>query len=198
MKTGIILAGGKGKRAGGREKCLFSYKGETFIEILISTLSEVVDEIIVVARDEEQSKQFDDLKGIKTVCDIRKEKGPLGGLHAGINYAKGDTVFLVACDMPFVNGGIVRKLFDMINEYDAVIPSWNNEMLEPLHAVYKKEAVEKYIISHESLSLRAMIKKLNSYYVDVNSLTDNDSELKTFTNINNLEELTKLTRGESD
>ncbi|MBN2734143.1 MAG: molybdenum cofactor guanylyltransferase [Methanomicrobiaceae archaeon] len=196
MKTGIILAGGEARRAGGREKYLFSYKGETFIQRLISTLRESVDEIIIVARDENQCRRFEDIPNITVVTDIRKGTGPVGGLHAGINASRGEILFVVACDMPFVSKEVIKRLFEMADESDAVIPCWNNDMLEPLHAVYKKEALEEYMKSHKSLSMREMIRSIRSCYLNVESLKDIDPRLRTFTNINHLEELEKLENGE--
>lgn len=196
MKTGIILAGGEARRAGGREKYLFSYEGKTFIQRLISTLRESVDEIIIVARDESQCSKFGDIPDVIVVTDIRKCTGPIGGLHAGINASNGDTLFVVACDMPFVNKDVVKRLFEITDDFDAVIPCWNDEMLEPLHAVYKKKALEDYMKSHKSLSMREMVKNIRSCYMNVDNLKDIDPELRTFTNINHLEELEKLKTGE--
>ena len=132
MKSAIILVGGEAQRAGGREKYFFSYQGKTFIERLISTLEEVVDEIIIVAKDPQQCKRFSSFEGIKVIYDIRKGIGPIGGLHAGVRKAKGDLLFVVACDMPCVHRDVIELLFSLIDDYDAVIPAWNQKMLEPL------------------------------------------------------------------
>lgn len=196
MKSAIILAGGEARRAGGMEKYFFSYEGRTFIERLISTLQDLVDEIIIVARDEPQCRRFEEIKGVRVVCDIRKGTGPVGGLHAGIKAAEGDVLFAVACDMPFVNMDVINRLFSLSENYDAAIPFWNDDMLEPLHAVYKKKALEEYMKSHNSLSLREMIKSINSFYVNVEQLRDIDPDLLTFTNINHLHELEDLERRE--
>lgn len=199
LKSGIILAGGEAKRAGGMEKYHFSYNGETFIDRLMFTLKESVDEIIIVARDESHCQRFVDIQGVKIVSDIRKGTGPVGGLHAGIKAASGDTLFAVACDMPFVNKNVIDRLFELINDYEAVIPCWNNsekDMIEPLHAVYKKEALEKYLASHKSLSLREMVKSIRSYYLNVDMLRDIDPKLMTFVNINHLEDLERLKMGD--
>ena len=195
MKTGIILAGGEAKRAGGREKYLFEYDGETFLERLLSTLKDTVDEIIIVARDDIHCRRFEEICAgfeAKIVPDIRKGLGPVGGLHAGVQSAGGETIFAVACDMPFVNGDIIRYLFSLSGNYDAVIPRWEEGFIEPLHAVYKRDALERYMHSHKSLSLRDMIDSINSCFVNVNDLRQYDADLKTFTNINNLNDLEKL------
>jgi molybdopterin-guanine dinucleotide biosynthesis protein A len=196
LKSGIILVGGQARRAGGREKYLFCYKGKTFLERLISTLQGSVDEIIIVAKDEYHCKKFMNIPGVRVVYDIRRGKGPVGGLHAGVQASHGETVFAVACDMPFVNKDVVNRLFEMAENYDAVIPCWNERMFEPLHAVYKKKALENYMKSHKSLSLREMIKSMKSCYINVEILRDIDPDLRTFTNINHLEELEKLNTGE--
>jgi len=196
LKTGIILAGGEARRAGGSEKYLFSYNGETFLQRLISTLNESVDEIIIVVRDEKQCRKLGNISGVTIVTDIRKCTGPIGGLHAGIKASKGDIMFVVACDMPFVNKEVIKRLFEIADDYDAVIPCWNDEMFEPLHAVYKKNPLEDYMKSHKSLSMRDMIRNIRSCYVNVERLKDIDPELRTFTNINHLEELEKLKNGE--
>ena len=96
--------------------------------------------------------------GVRCITDIRKGLGPVGGLHAGALAARGDVVFVSACDMPCVNPAVVARLFDEIDGYDAVIPQWNPEMLEPLHAVYRRLSLLSYLESHDSLSLRFMIK----------------------------------------
>lgn len=189
MRTGIVLVGGAGRRAGGVEKYLFEFCGKTFIERLLGTLREVVDEIIIVARDREQCDRFAGFKDAVCIPDLRPGLGPIGGLHAGCLAAHGAALFVVACDMPCINGRVIDTLFDQLKDYDAVIPFWNEEMYEPLHAVYNRSAVLDYLREHKSLSLRAMIKSLNANYVDVESLRALDPDLLTFININHIHDL---------
>ncbi len=80
----------------------------------------------------------------------------------------------------------------MIAGYDAAIPCWNTEMLEPLHAVYRRDVLLQYLKSHESFSLRPMIRSINTRYVPVTEIRKYDSDLSTFTNINRLEELNRF------
>ena len=65
-------------------------------------------------------------------------------------------------------------------------------MLEPLHAVYRRSALLTYLESHDSLSLRAMVRSLSAWYVPVDELKTLDPALKTFTNINKLEDLERI------
>jgi len=194
-RSAVILVGGEARRADGKEKYFFIYEGRTFIERLIDTLEQVVDEIILVAKDPEQCKRFCHLDGVRCITDIRRGIGPIGGLHAGALAAHGDMLFVSACDMPCIDAGVVRYLFDAIGNADAVVPSWNFEMIEPLHAVYRRPVLLKYLEDHKSYSLRPMIRSINTRYVSVEELRQFDPTLKTFTNINKLEDLEQMNAG---
>jgi len=189
VRSAIILVGGEARRANGQEKYFFVYDGQTFIERLVNTLKSVVDEIILVARDKEQCKRFHSINGVKCITDIRPGIGPIGGLHAGTLVAQGDLIFVSACDMPCIDAKVIDYLFTRIDNHDAAIPSWNPDMLEPLHAVYRKSALLSYLESHDSLSLRKMVRNFSTCYVPVDDIRKLDPALKSFTNINKLEDL---------
>jgi molybdopterin-guanine dinucleotide biosynthesis protein A len=188
----VILVGGEARRANGQEKYFFIYQGKTFIERLIETLSQVVDEIILVARDPEQCKRFNGIEGVRCITDIRTGTGPIGGLHAGTLAARGEEIFVSACDMPCVDPRIVTLLFNRIDGYDAAIPRWNPDMLEPLHAVYRRSALVAYLEDHASFSLRSMVKGMNTNYISIDEIRAIDHELTTFTNINKMEDLERI------
>jgi molybdopterin-guanine dinucleotide biosynthesis protein A len=197
VKSAIVLVGGEARRANGQEKYFFTYRGKTFIERLVESLKIVVDEIILVARDPDQCRRFHGIDGVRCITDIRKGLGPVGGLHAGALAAQGDVVFVSACDMPCINPAVVARLFNEIDGYDAVIPQWNPEMLEPLHAVYRRSSLLSYLESHDSLSLRFMVKSLHTRYVPVDEIRRLDPKLATFTNINKIEDLAQMNLQES-
>lgn len=198
MRSAVVLVGGEARRANGQEKYFFTYQGQTFIERLTYSLLQVVDEIILVARDPEQCKRFRSIAGIRCITDIRSGIGPIGGLHAGSLAAQGDLIFVAACDMPCINPAVISYLFDCIDDYDAAIPVWNPEMLEPLHAVYRRSALLEYLENHDSLSLRAMIRNLSARYIPVDTIKNIDPELLTFTNINKIEDLEQINAAGSD
>ena len=191
-RSAVILVGGEARRANRQEKYFFVYEGRTFIERLIGTLEQVVEEIILVAKDPEQCKRFAHLDGVRCITDIRPGIGPIGGLHAGTLAAHGDTLFVSACDMPCIDVGVVRYLFDALGNADAAIPIWNYDMIEPLHAVYRRSVILGYLEDHDSYSLRPMIRSINTRYVSVEELRQFDPALKTFTNINKLEDLERI------
>lgn len=194
MRSAVILVGGEARRANGKEKYFFTYRGRTFIENLIESLGQVVDEIVLVARDPEQCRRFSGISGVRCIADIRPGIGPIGGLHAGSLAAHGDLIFVSACDMPCIDPAVVAHLFNRIGDRDAAIPCWDKDMLEPLHAVYRRAALLSYLESHDTLSLREMVRSLSSEYVTVGELRRIDPGLITFTNINKLEDLERINK----
>jgi len=192
MRSGIILAGGEARRAGGREKYFFSHCGETFISLLVSTLNEIVDEVIIVARDNDQCQRFRGITGVRVVPDRKQGRGPVGGIHAGVSEAKGEFIFAVACDMPCVSGAVIKYLFEAVEGYDAAIPRWENGMTEPLHAVYRRQALIERFAGAEARSMRDLMEGLSVHYVDCRLLRQYDPDLLTFTNINQPEDLARL------
>jgi molybdopterin-guanine dinucleotide biosynthesis protein A len=192
MRSAIVLVGGEARRAGGQEKYFFSLDGRTFIEHILGALRGVVDEIVLAARDPAQCERFSHLEGVRCVSDIRKGIGPTGGLHAGVLAARGDLVAVVACDMPCINSRVIEHLFSLMDDYDAVIPAWNPEMLEPLHAVYRRSALLDYLEEPGHRSLREMVSSMRVRFVGIEDLRRLDPGLATFTNVNKLEELERM------
>lgn len=191
VRSAMILAGGEAKRANGREKYFFFYKGCSFISRLVMTFSGVCDEIVIVAKSPEQAKNFANLP-VRCTWDKKRGLGPIGGISSGIEEVRGEFVFIAACDMPTIHRSIVTYLFDHIGEYDAIIPEWENTDLEPLHAVYRVSAVRQYVAVHESLSLRDMVRSLHTLRVSPEELRKFDPNLETFQNINTLDEFQAL------
>jgi len=150
---------------------------------------------VLAARDPAQCERFSHLTGVRCGSDIRKGIGPTGGLHAGVREVKGDLVAVVACDMPCISARILGHLFSLVDDYDAVIPAWNPEMLEPLHAVYRRSALLAYLEEPGHRSLREMTKALKVRFVAIEELRQMDPELLSFTNINKIEELEQMKDG---
>jgi molybdopterin-guanine dinucleotide biosynthesis protein A len=198
VRTALVLVGGEARRAKGREKYFFSLGGRTFLERLIEVLEPLVDEILIVGKDLSQCEQFAHLETIRCVADIEPGGGPVEGLRTGILHARGELLFVVACDMPCVQATVVLRLFSLIDAYDAVVPCWGPGRLEPLHAVYRRSALDRYFRDASSPSMRGIVARLNTRYVPVQDLRDLDPDLVTFTNINRLEDLEAMNREEAE
>jgi len=133
--TGVILAGGRASRYGGRPKGLERVGGERIIDRVAARLLEVVDDLLLVAN---ASGADSWLPGVRRRADVILDAGSLGGIHAALSHA-GTSVLLVAWDMPFVPTALLRRLLALGESADAAVPeSESKRGLEPLCAYYSQ------------------------------------------------------------
>jgi molybdopterin-guanine dinucleotide biosynthesis protein A len=119
VRSAAILAGGQASRFGGRDKSALLVGDRTIRERQIAELSRVTAEILVITKD------------IVPGC------GPLGGLHTALTEARGDRVFVAACDMPFLDAAFTEYLLDLADDADIVVPR-TERGYHPLCAVYTR------------------------------------------------------------
>ena len=130
--TAIILAGGKSLRFGS-DKTSLEINGIKIVEIIVEKCRPLFSEIIIAGTG------FN-IPGVREVSDIYRDKGPLGGIHAGLSAASNEICFVAACDMPNLHPPLIMKLLELSCGYDIVIPK-TGKYLQPLFAVYKKSAL---------------------------------------------------------
>jgi molybdopterin-guanine dinucleotide biosynthesis protein A len=131
--TGVIQAGGKSTRMGGRSKALLELGGRRIIERVLDAIGPVVDDVLVVTN----TPELYGFLGLPMVADTYPERGSLGGIFTGLAAASGETAFTVACDMPFVHRDVARLVVARAAEADVVIPR-AGARLQTLHAAYGK------------------------------------------------------------
>lgn len=104
----IILAGGEGKRTGGRDKGLVLYDNKALIEHVIERVKPQVDDMVISAnRNIARYKEY----GHKVISDPNKKYlGPLAGIAAALPLCKHQRVLVVACDMPRLPLDLVVRL----------------------------------------------------------------------------------------
>jgi len=194
--SAIILAGGRGKRMGYREKALMVVNRKLLITYVLERLEKVVDDIIISVRDMAQGELLNSmLPGHTYAYDEFENKGPLSGILSGLTLCRNEFCFIAACDMPFINENVVKMLFRMSESHDAAIPRWEDGFLEPLHSVYRCETMiretRKAIESGESIILAPIIR-MNVNYIDIENIRKIDTNLRTLININTPEDMERL------
>jgi len=133
--TGVILAGGQSSRMGSN-KALLPFQGGRFIEAIYRQFAELFPEVLLVTNTPEQYNFLP----CRKVADLYPGLGALAGLHAGLHHAANPYIFAVACDMPWLNNTLIRRLAAQRHAADVVIPQTENG-LEPLHALYGKQCL---------------------------------------------------------
>jgi molybdopterin-guanine dinucleotide biosynthesis protein A len=127
-----ILAGGASRRMG-RNKALLPFRGKPLIRHQLDVLSPMFSEILISANDPAPYAPF----SFRVVPDLFAEPCSLSGIHALLKAATAPRVFVVACDLPFLHAGLIRKMLDVTREFDVVVPE-TADGVEPLHAIYAR------------------------------------------------------------
>ena len=187
--SSIVLAGGKGLRLG-RYKALVELSGESLLQRVVSKLSFLNSEIIIVIAEGQQPPQVTGYQKLRIVTDAYPGKNPLVGIYSGLLSSESPYNIVVACDMPFLNQHLLGYMLHISAGFDITIPRLGN-MFEPLHAVYSKRClkiVEK-LLGEGSFKIDRLLNLVRVRYVDVEEIDSFDPEHLSFFNINTKEDL---------
>lgn len=189
MKVSIVIqAGGQSSRMG-QDKGLVELCGKPMIQNIIDRLLPFADEMIITTNQPGKYKQF----GLRIFEDVYKDYGALAGLHTALSSAGNEMVFVIACDLPFVNTSLFRfmkNLFE-VKAVDIVIPR-TNMGYEPFHAFYKRHNCLPLVSDAIESGKRRLISWFDHamvYPIYEDKLREFDPYLDSFVNINTPEDL---------
>ena len=182
--TGVVFAGGQGRRMGGVDKGLVELSGRPLVSHVIARLAPQVGALVVNAN--QNRDRYAEL-GYPVVTDaIAGFAGPLAGLHAGMAAAATPFVATSPCDSPFLPRDLVARLaaaFDAQALDVAVARTF--EQPHPVFAL-----VRTSVRPHLEAFLRDGGRKIDVWYGSLRSAeVPFDDEADAFCNINTREEL---------
>lgn len=166
--TGVLLTGGESRRMG-QNKALLEINGKSLIQKNLDVLKNICSEVIISSRDEKLYHGY----GYPVIPDVLKGKGPLGGLYSVLQKANYEKVFLVGCDMPFINEEAIRWLFQELEDFDTVVPYIDGKM-HPLHAFYHRRImpVIEEKLYNDKLRLADVLDECQTKVVDCDKILD--------------------------
>lgn len=194
--SAAVLAGGQSRRMG-RDKALLPLVegGQPMLALVLESLSGVANDVFIVATDREVYQAF----GARVVPDLHSGIGALGGIHAAIEHSINDHCLIVACDMPFLNFSLLRRLADEPRDYDVLVPLIPGEsrqrgdglVFQTLHAIYGKTCLPfiEARIAEGKRQVVAFFDDVNVRTFDVTEIADCDPSLHSFFNANSPEGL---------
>lgn len=129
------MAGGRARRFAGQDKSRLVVEGRTIIVRQVEVLQRVADPVFVVGHD---PGRFADL-GLPVHADAIAGAGAMGGIYTALTIDGPDTVIVVACDMPFLDARLLRRLVEMSAAHDG---AWvrTPRGVDPLLACYRRHA----------------------------------------------------------
>jgi molybdopterin-guanine dinucleotide biosynthesis protein A len=121
------------------------------------------------------------------VRDLIPDCGSLGGLYTGLKQASTEHVFVVACDMPFLNPLVIRHFVNLRMQADIVMAKLSNG-LHPMHAVYGKPCLPflEQMIAARNLKIQDLAGQsaLRIRFVTATDLASLDPTARSFHNVN--------------
>lgn len=182
--TGVVLAGGQGRRMGGVDKGLQPFRGKPLAQWAIERFAPQVDELIINAN---QNRDAYARFGHRVVADeLTGFAGPLAGLHAGLKAAAHPLVVTAPCDSPFLPLDLVARLRQALGEHDLAVAKTGDQP-HPVFALVRAE-----VLGNLESFLTAGGRKIDLWYASLKVIeVAFDDEADAFRNLNTREELAR-------
>jgi molybdenum cofactor guanylyltransferase len=132
--TGVILAGGRGRRMGGTDKGLIELAGRPLVEHVLDRLRPQVGGILINAnRHHARYARY----GHPVIGDgMADYQGPLAGFAAAMANAPSAWVLTVPCDGPWLSFELLRRLAAALVEQQAELAvAHDGVRLQPVYAL---------------------------------------------------------------
>ena len=205
------MAGGQSKRFGS-DKGLYKHKGKLLISHVIETLSEFHYPIFIAVNSNQQAQKYIENIDIKAITGImiddysivenKRFRSPLIGLYTSfkeLNALNFHYAFILSCDNPFMQKPFIKYMIDQCSKFDACVPTWKNQFIEPLLSIYK---VEPFLNKSANNLRKSDFKlsnlldtKLNINYISIEGIIKKlDTHLLSFININDAKDLENINR----
>ena len=178
MQSAAILAGGQATRFGGRDKSALIVEGRTILDRQLAELSALTTDLLVVGGRTP-------VAGARAVADVVPGCGPLGGVHAALTAARGEAVFVVAGDMPYITAAFARYLLDLAVSADVVVPR-TERGYHPLCAVYTRACLAPVArrLAERRLKMTDLVRELRARVVTAEELNRFGDRHRLLANVN--------------
>ena len=137
MKAAIILAAGESSRMG-FPKQLAEYKGKTILETVVETVSNNIENtIVVLGHENETLTEKIDFKESTILINESWEEGIISSIRTGLFYLSSqknvDEVLIFLGDQPAINSEVIKKLLNTKHDDDEVVaPQYRYEIGYPI------------------------------------------------------------------
>lgn len=175
-----IMLGGLSTRMG-TDKARVLLGGKTLLDRAVSRwqgYGEVLQLSVGAAERKELAPA-----GVPAVADIYPERGPLGGLHAGLHACPTDLMLMVAVDSPWLTQAHADRLLAAIGDADACIYTVEGRP-QPLFGLYRRRCATpaETLILHGNNRMTELLGWVNTVFVEA-------EDAAPFRNLNTPEDL---------
>ncbi|MEO7889400.1 MAG: molybdenum cofactor guanylyltransferase [Vicinamibacterales bacterium] len=148
--SAAIVAGGSARRFAGQDKSRLLVEGRSIIVRQVALLQRVAHEVLILAAD---ASRYSDI-GLAVHPDRLPGLGAIGGIYTALCVAAGPRVLTIACDLPFLETGLLQALAERSEGFDG---AWvrTGRGPEPLLACYRTSARDRVRGQIEADQLKA-------------------------------------------
>ena len=168
----------------GQDKRHLIFCGKSLFHHALQALESVFSEIIIVFAT---ISQVVGKLSHRVETDLIPGKGSAGGLYTGLSFASNPQVFTVACDMPFLNPVVIRKVCQLSDNNDVTMVKLFNG-LHPMHSVYSKQCVPVLhrMITVDQLRIQDLLlqQDLKTKILGPVDIENVDPQFRSFLNVN--------------
>ncbi len=137
--TGLVLAGGRARRMGGKDKGLVQVGGRAMAQWVCAALAPQCDAVLVNAN--RNRERYATLTGCPVIADgVEGFAGPLAGMASGLAACGTPLMACAPCDSPLVAADLVARLRAALEEADAELAvAHDGDRLQPVFALLRRE-----------------------------------------------------------
>ena len=197
LVSAAVLAGGESRRFGA-DKALVPLPGGTtpMLGVVVQALRQVSSDVCIIAPEHREYAQF----GVPVVSERDPGQGPLGAIEMALRRAAHDRCIVVACDLPFLSPALLRWMIQIDFSEDALVPlidaaadvdlTGMNARPQSLHAIYRRSCVDqvRHLLDSGERRLGRLLELIEVRYLDDAEIRRVDPELRSFVNLNSMEE----------
>jgi molybdenum cofactor guanylyltransferase len=181
--TALILAGGKSRRMGGRDKGLLPFGDGLLVGHVLDAIRPQVGAVLISAnRHHEEYRQFD----VPVLADPLDDfQGPLAGFLAGLRHIQTDYLLTLPCDGPVIVDDLARRLAAGLSGSGADIAvAHDGNRLQPVYAMLNRNVLPDLV-----LALGEGERKIDRWYARNHWVAVDFSDVpQQFSNINTPED----------
>jgi len=122
----------------GRDKALIELGGKRIIDRISEAMSAAGSTRISAVVS--QRSQLTEEIGLPVLYDKYENSGALAGIHAALSASRSPITFVSACDLPFANPVLIRRLVSLCENAGCAIPEQQDKRIQPLFAAYDTHA----------------------------------------------------------
>lgn len=175
---GVVLAGGQGRRLGGKDKGLLQLHDKPFIEHIVEKLSPQVGEVLINAN---RNQQLYAAFGNVIQDELADYQGPLAGMLAAMNHTDKQWIVTVPCDGISIPDDMVSRLCESAEQHNSLIATAHDgDRLQPVHALIScslQDSLNDFLMSGQ--------RKIDRWYEQHQfSSADFKNNIELFRNVN--------------